>query len=116
MDVARLLNIDHRPFSEMPTDAELVGAELYKKLVAYFISLVQRIQKGGIELLRDYGYEWDRYIRGAAALRSLFSHLDRHWIKRERDEGKRHLALVQWNMDSFCLGKWASYTWQLYYP
>lgn len=94
------------------TGADLVGEELYKELSTYLISRVERIQrklahKGDIELLRDYAYEWDRYMRGAASLRSLFSHLDRHWIKRERDEGKKNiyevhtLALVQWKTHLF---------------
>ncbi|KAG6890794.1 hypothetical protein C0995_003227 [Termitomyces sp. Mi166 len=58
-------------------------------------------------LLRYYADEWDRYTTGANYINRLFTYLNRHWVKRERDEGRRQvypvytLALVQWNANLF---------------
>ncbi|TFK61142.1 hypothetical protein BDN72DRAFT_936942, partial [Pluteus cervinus] len=42
-----------------------------------------------VDLLRNYAVEWDRYTTGANYLNRLFTYLNRHWVKRERDEGKK---------------------------
>ncbi len=53
-------------------------------------------------LLRYYAEEWERYTTGANFVHRLFAYLNRHWVKREKDDGKRDvhtiytLALVQW--------------------
>ncbi|KAH0445930.1 hypothetical protein IEQ34_025239 [Dendrobium chrysotoxum] len=57
-------------------------------------------------LLKYYATEWDRYTAGANYVHRLFTYLNRHWIKREREEGhKIHtvytLALVQWKEHLF---------------
>lgn len=76
-------------------------------------------------LLRYYAKEWDRYTTGANYINRLFTYLNRHWVKRERDEGRKgvypvytvsgnlfskhvdtyvtshQLALVQWKMNFF---------------
>ncbi|KAG6848747.1 hypothetical protein H0H93_014413 [Arthromyces matolae] len=55
-----------------------------------------------IALLRYYAAQWDRYTTGANFLNRLFTYLNRYWVKRERDEGKKTvypvytLALSQW--------------------
>lgn len=41
------------------------------------------------DLLRYYAAEWDRYTTGANYLNRLFTYLNRYWVKRERDEGKK---------------------------
>ncbi|KAL0578198.1 ubiquitin ligase (cullin) of SCF [Marasmius crinis-equi] len=43
------------------------------------------------ELLRYYTTEWDRYTTGANYLNRLFTYLNRYWVKRERDEGKKEV-------------------------
>ena len=40
-------------------------------------------------LLRYYAQEWDRYTTGANYINRLFTYLNRHWVKRERDEGRK---------------------------
>lgn len=40
-------------------------------------------------LLRYYAEEWDRYTTGANYINRLFTYLNRHWVKRERDEGRK---------------------------
>ncbi|KAG6811936.1 hypothetical protein H0H92_005165 [Tricholoma furcatifolium] len=89
------------------TGANLVGSDLYTKLSAYFVEhfrpMVQTCETlQDIELLRYYATQWDRYTTGANFLNRLFTYLNRYWVKRERDEGKKNvypvytLALSQW--------------------
>jgi cullin 1 len=53
-------------------------------------------------LLAFYIKQWDRYTTAAKYIHHLFRYLNRHWVKREMDEGKKHiydvytLHLVQW--------------------
>ncbi|KAJ7765141.1 ubiquitin-protein ligase [Mycena olivaceomarginata] len=94
------------------TGANLVGADLYGKLTDYFANhfkpLVQKAETLQDEaLLRYYAAEWDRYTTGANYLNRLFNYLNRYWVKRERDEGKKAvyqvytLALAQWRQHLF---------------
>lgn len=49
-----------------------------------------------------YIREWQRYTNAAKYIHHLFKYLNRHWVKREMDEGKKNiydvytLHLVQW--------------------
>ena len=53
-------------------------------------------------MLTFYIKEWDRYTIAAKYIHHLFRYLNRHWVKREIDEGKKNiydvytLHLVQW--------------------
>ncbi|KAG5642526.1 hypothetical protein DXG03_002599 [Asterophora parasitica] len=87
--------------------ANLVGADLYSKLnlylVHHFSPMVDKCDSlQDIDLLRYYAAEWERYTTGANYLNRLFTYLNRYWVKRERDEGKKTvypiytLALSQW--------------------
>ncbi|RDB19810.1 Cullin-1 [Hypsizygus marmoreus] len=89
------------------TGANLVGSDLYRKLSEYFVEhfkpLIAKAETlQDIDLLRYYAAEWDRYTTGANFLNRLFTYLNRYWVKRERDEGKKTvyqvytLALSQW--------------------
>ncbi|KAF8914411.1 Cullin [Gymnopilus junonius] len=92
--------------------ANLVGSDLYNKLSEYFIlHFKPMLQKAStlsdVDLLRYYATEWDRYTTGANYLNRLFTYLNRYWVKRERDEGKKGvfqvytLALSQWKEHFF---------------
>ncbi|KAJ7919438.1 ubiquitin-protein ligase [Mycena leptocephala] len=94
------------------TGANLVGSDLYNKLTEYFASHFKPIVKKAETLqdealLRYYAAEWDRYTTGANYLNRLFTYLNRYWVKRERDEGKKAvyqvytLALAQWSQHLF---------------
>ncbi|KAJ6559972.1 Cullin [Mycena capillaripes] len=94
------------------TGANLVGSDLYNKLTDYFANhfkpIVQKAESLQDEaLLRYYAAEWDRYTTGANYLNRLFTYLNRYWVKRERDEGKKGvyqvytLALAQWRQHLF---------------
>ena len=90
-----------------------MGSDLYNNLIRYFIihlkslrvvshlflpqsshyplSLyVQSVEPLEDEaLLRYYSTEWLRYTTGANYINRLFTYLNRHWVKRERDEGRK---------------------------
>ncbi|KAF9000248.1 ubiquitin-protein ligase [Cyathus striatus] len=94
------------------TGANLVGSDLYNKLSGYFVTHFKpMIEKTNslqdVDLLRYYAAEWDRYTTGANYLNRLFTYLNRYWVKRERDEGKKGvyqvytLALAQWKTHFF---------------
>lgn len=87
--------------------AHLLGEELYKKLSdylsAHLASILQESKSHTDEaLLAFYIREWQRYTVAAKYIHHLFRYLNRHWVKREMDEGKKHvydvytLHLVQW--------------------
>ena len=57
-------------------------------------------------LLSFYIREWNRYTQAASFHNHLFKYLNRHWVKREVDEGKSvydvyTLHLVQWREELF---------------
>ncbi|KAI0366592.1 Cullin-domain-containing protein [Pilatotrama ljubarskyi] len=94
------------------TGANLMGSDLYNNLIRYFVNHLKtlRTQSDSLQdeaLLRYYAQEWDRYTTGANYINRLFTYLNRHWVKRERDEGRKGvypvytLALVQWKSNFF---------------
>jgi len=48
----------------------------------------------GEALLRYYATEWDRYTKAANYINRLFTYLNRGWVKRERDEGRKSIYPV----------------------
>jgi cullin 1 len=58
-------------------------------------------------LLTFYINQWNRYTTAAKYINHLFKYLNRHWVKREMDEGKKNiydvytLHLVQWRVTLF---------------
>lgn len=58
-------------------------------------------------MLAFYIKEWGRYTVAAKYIHHLFRYLNRHWVKREIDEGKKNiydvytLHLVQWRKELF---------------
>ncbi|KAJ5901966.1 Cullin-1 [Penicillium taxi] len=92
--------------------AHLLGEELYKLLSEYLSSHLlsvynESIRHNGEALLAFYIREWARYTAGAKFFHHLFGYLNRHWVKREIDEGKKNvydiytLCLVKWKDDFF---------------
>ncbi|ERT01595.1 cullin 1 [Sporothrix schenckii 1099-18] len=87
--------------------AHLLGEDLYEKLTEYLADHLTGLRleaehHSGEALLAFYIREWDRYTVAAKYIHHLFRYLNRHWVKREIDEGKRNvydvyiLHLVQW--------------------
>jgi cullin 1 len=76
-----------------PSGAEFVGEDLYKKLVTFLEDYVNHLREGcqsyrGTELLEHYNKVWESFRFISTAVNGIFSYLNRHWIKRELDEGK----------------------------
>ncbi|KAJ5158317.1 uncharacterized protein N7500_007968 [Penicillium coprophilum] len=94
------------------TKAHLLGEELYKLLGEYLsrhLSGVFKQSQSHTEegLLGFYIREWYRYTTAAKYVNHIFRYLNRHWVKREIDEGKKNvydvytLHLVKWKGDFF---------------
>ncbi|KAK0629646.1 Cullin [Bombardia bombarda] len=87
--------------------AHLLGEDLYKKLTEYLTNhLTELVTESKAHtdeaLLAFYIREWHRYTIAAKYIHHLFRYLNRHWVKREMDEGKKSiydvytLHLVRW--------------------
>jgi cullin 1 len=92
--------------------AFLLGEDLYVHLVEYLRCHLLAVQARAKEctdetLLIFYITEWSRYTAAAQYNNSIFRFLNRHWIRREMDEGKKNiydvytLHLVRWKEDVF---------------
>ncbi|KAH8793122.1 Cullin [Flagelloscypha sp. PMI_526] len=89
------------------TGPNFVGFDLYNKLSEYFVAYFHPITEQVAvlqdeELLRFYGARWEYFTPRARYLNNIFGYLNRDWVQRERDEGRKQvypvytLALVQW--------------------
>ncbi|KAL2415597.1 Cullin-1 [Exophiala dermatitidis] len=87
--------------------AHLLGEELYTLLGDYLKKHLESVlaqSEGHTDeaLLAFYIREWKRYTDAAKYNNHLFRYLNRHWVKREIDEGKKNvydvytLHLVKW--------------------
>ncbi|OAA47830.1 cullin-1 [Metarhizium rileyi] len=87
--------------------AHLLGEDLYNNLIAYLQKHLEELVEASKlhtdeALLAYYIREWSRYTNAAKYIHHLFRYLNRHWVKREIDEGKKNvydvytLHLVQW--------------------
>lgn len=47
-----------------------------------------------LELLKFYARQWDRYTTGANYVNKMFNYLNKHWVKREKDEGRKEVYTV----------------------
>ena len=47
-----------------------------------------------IDLLKYYAVQWERYTTGAGYINKLFAYLNKHWVKREKDEGRKEVYTV----------------------
>ena len=93
--------------------AHLGGEELYANLINY---LREHLHQGlgrtatklqGDALLTYHNEQWKRFTEAAKYVNHIFKYLNRHWVKREMDEGKKDiydvytLHLVRWKLDFF---------------
>ena len=92
--------------------AHLLGEELYTLLGTYLTNHLTDVLESSKShqdeaLLNFYIREWKRYTDAAKFNNHLFKYLNRHWVKREMDEGKKNvydvytLHLVRWKDDFF---------------
>lgn len=67
----------------------------YQKADSNLSALPQEAEKlPDQELLKYYARQWDRYTRGALYVNKLFNYLNKHWVKREKDEGRKDVYQV----------------------
>jgi len=94
------------------TGANFAGEELYNRLKAFLEKHMKSILKSAESkmddtLLNFYKVEWDRYTTAMRYINNIFQYLNRHWIKREADDGKKEvyevfvLSLVVWGKTLF---------------
>ena len=92
--------------------AHLLGEELYQLLGQYLTTHLKGVTEtskthSDEALLTFYIREWKRFTDAAKFNNHLFRYLNRHWVKREMDEGKKNvydvytLHLVRWKEDFF---------------
>jgi len=92
--------------------ANFVGEELYNRLCDFLkkhMTLLSKEaeQKQDDALLTYYTKEWERFTTAMRYINHIFEYLNRHWIKRESDDGKKEvfdvetLALVIWKDNLF---------------
>jgi cullin 1 len=87
--------------------ANFVGEDLYLRLQDFLkkhMKSLLKITETRMDelLLTYYNTEWDRYTTAMRYINNIFQYLNRHWIKREADDGKKEvyevytLSLVIW--------------------
>ncbi|UMM22593.1 hypothetical protein L5515_003730 [Caenorhabditis briggsae] len=94
------------------TGADFVGHEMYQKVEEYVSAYVIAVREKGAELsgedlLKFYTTEWENFRISSKVMDGIFAYLNRHWIRRELDEGHENifmvytLALVVWKRNLF---------------
>ena len=92
--------------------AHLLGEDLYQRLIGYLSDHLRGVREDASQhadeaLLKFYIKQWDRFTTAGTYNNHLFRYLNRHWVKREVDEGKKNvydiytLHLVRWKDDMF---------------
>lgn len=105
-------NVQHFARDTNRGGAHLLGEDLYRHLIEFLkehLAVVQAQSKKHVDeaLLTFYIKEWNRFTMAGEQNNHLFRYLNRHWVKREMDEGKKHvydiytLHLVRWKEDMF---------------
>ncbi|CAL8109560.1 unnamed protein product [Orchesella dallaii] len=89
-----------------------VGHDLYSRIRDFLKSYLTDLTKNGAdkmgdELLNFYLREWERFTFSSKVMNGFCSYLNRHWVRRECDEGREHvyqiyqLALDIWKENFF---------------
>ncbi|KAJ3101218.1 hypothetical protein HDU97_001569 [Phlyctochytrium planicorne] len=74
--------------------AQLMGADLYNNLKEHLrrhLTVLYSKADDSVDgsLLEYYTKEWQRYVVASTLVHHIFRYLNRHWVKREMDEGHR---------------------------
>eukprot|EP01098_Paradermamoeba_levis_P002421 TRINITY_DN12812_c0_g1_i1.p1 TRINITY_DN12812_c0_g1~~TRINITY_DN12812_c0_g1_i1.p1 ORF type:complete len:196 (+),score=58.65 TRINITY_DN12812_c0_g1_i1:245-832(+) len=95
-----------------PTGANFVGEELYHRLKDYLKKHVRNLNKEAEskmdeDLLNFYFTQWKSFTTAMKYINHIYQYLNRHWIKREAEDGKKEvyevfpLSLVTWREHIF---------------
>ncbi|KAJ3403602.1 hypothetical protein HDV05_007742, partial [Chytridiales sp. JEL 0842] len=94
-----------------PRGANLMGGEIYSNLKDYLkkhlVLLLSSASESEMTLLHYYTHQWTRFTRASTYIHHIFRYLNRNWVKREIDEGRKNvydintLALVSWREHLF---------------
>ncbi|OLL25318.1 Cullin-1 [Neolecta irregularis DAH-3] len=99
-------------FNNQVRGAYLMGSDLYNNLIKYLTGFLLKRreiaeQHSEESLLNYYTKQWTQYTTAAQYVHHVFKYLNRHWVKREIDEGRKcvydvyTLGLVRWREDMF---------------
>ncbi|KAI1718755.1 cullin family domain-containing protein [Ditylenchus destructor] len=98
---------NRQPINPSTQGAEFIGSELYERLKEFISRFAAALldtckDKTGEELLEQYTKIWTKFQFSSTVVNGIFAYLNRHWIKRELDEGKPNVYEVY----NLCVMTW----------